>query len=88
MEQAEHMLSGPVVGHLVLVLAALLGEGTGSLVHPLVAKDLGSLGALAMEGRGRQVSGCGCGLVVSEARAVSCGWAVAGQDNLVNLRLR
>lgn len=78
------MLSGPVVRHLVLVLAALLGEGTGALVHPLVAEDLGSLGALAVERRGSQVSDCG-GLV-SEAR-VGC-WTVAGQDNLVDLRLR
>ena len=81
------MLSGPVVGHLVLVLAALLGEGTGALMHPLVAEDLGSLGALAVERRGSQVCDCGCGLVVSEARVVGC-WAVVGQDNLVDLRLR
>ena len=68
MEKAEHVLSGPIVRHLVLVLAALLCEGTSALVHPLVAEDLGSLGALAVERRGSQVSGCG--LVVSKARAV------------------
>lgn len=77
MEQTEHVLSSPVIGHLMLVLAALLGEGTGTLVHPLVAEDLDSLGALAVERRGRQVGGCG-GLV-SEAR-IGCG-TVAGQDD-------
>lgn len=88
MEQAEHVLGGSVVRHLVLILATLLGEGTSTLVNPLVAKDLGSLGTLAMERRGRQVSSGGGGLVVSEARvSISC-WAVAGQDNLVDLRLR
>ena len=83
MKQAEHVLSGPVIRHLVLVLAALLGEGTSALVNPLVAEDLGSLGALSVKRRRRQVSGWG--LVMGEARVVGCGWAVTGQDNLVDL---
>lgn len=77
MEQTEHVLGSPVIGHLMLVLATLLGEGTGTLVHPLVAENLGSLGALAVKRRGGQVGGSG-GLV-SEAR-ISCG-TVAGQDD-------
>jgi hypothetical protein len=42
MEEAERLLSCLVKGHLVLVLAALLGKGTGAVVNPLVAVDLGS----------------------------------------------
>lgn len=41
-EEAERLLGGLVKGHLVLVLAALLGEGTGAVVNPLVTVDLGS----------------------------------------------
>lgn len=41
-EQAELVLGDLVEGHLVLVLAALLGECAHALVHPLVAVDLGT----------------------------------------------
>lgn len=41
-EKAERLLSRLVKGHLVLVLAALLSKGTGAVVNPLVAVDLGS----------------------------------------------
>lgn len=39
-EQAQLLLGLLVVGHLVLELAALLGEGAGAVVDPLVAVDL------------------------------------------------
>lgn len=38
------MLHGLVVGHLVLVAAALLGEGADALVDPFVAVDLALFG--------------------------------------------
>lgn len=41
MEETERLLSRLVEGHLVLVLATLLGKGTGTIVNPLVAVDLG-----------------------------------------------
>lgn len=51
LEQAEGFLGVLVEGHLVLVLAALLGEGADALVDPLVAVDL--LLALGLDlGRG------------------------------------
>lgn len=52
MEQAEAVLRHAVVWHLVLVLAALLREGAGSVVDPLVAVDLGALLGVARGGRG------------------------------------
>lgn len=45
MGQAQTPLGLSVVRHLVLVLAALLGEGTGSVVDPLVTVDLLTAGA-------------------------------------------
>ena len=49
-EQAQLLLGLSVVRHLVLVLAALLGEGAGSVVDPLVAVDLLAPGAAAGAG--------------------------------------
>lgn len=39
-EQTQAHLGLPVVGHLVLVLAALLSKGANAVVDPLVAVDL------------------------------------------------
>lgn len=43
MEKAERKLGGFVQGHLMLILAALLGEGTDPLMNPFVAVNLGLL---------------------------------------------
>lgn len=44
-EQAQAVLALLVAGHLVLELAALLGEGAGTIVDPLVAVNLLTLGS-------------------------------------------
>lgn len=41
LEKSQSVLGGPVLRHLVFVLASLLGEGADTLVDPLVAIDLG-----------------------------------------------
>lgn len=62
LEQAERLLRVLVERHLVLVLAALLGEGADALVDPLVAVDLLSLLRLG-SGR-RRDDGVDAGLLV------------------------
>lgn len=47
MEQAQALLGLAVAGHLVLELAALLGEGAGAVVDPLVTVDLLALASAA-----------------------------------------
>lgn len=44
-EQAQAVLALLIAGHLVLELATLLGEGTGTIVDPLVAVNLLTLGS-------------------------------------------
>lgn len=51
-EQPQRGLRGAVERHLVLEAAALLREGAGPLVHPLVAIDLVAAGG---RGRGRRL---------------------------------
>lgn len=46
-EQAQLLLGLTIVGHLMLVLATLLGEGASAIVDPLVAVDLLATGAAA-----------------------------------------
>lgn len=52
MKETEFLLCLLVRGHLVLVLATLLGEGTCSVVNPFVTIDLGLLcrGAIGWRG--------------------------------------
>lgn len=53
-KETELVLCGPVRGHLVPILAALLGKGTNALVHPFIAVHLGPSLAGARElGRSR-----------------------------------
>lgn len=63
-EQAQLLLGLLVVGHLVLVLAALLGEGAGAVVDPLVAVDLDLLvarGGARDQAHAVHVGACGRG---------------------------
>ena len=52
MEQPQRRLRGAIERHLVLEAAALLREGAGPFVHPLVAVDLVAAGG---RGRGRRL---------------------------------
>lgn len=74
-EQAQLLLGLLVVGHLVLELAALLGEGAGAVVDPLVAVDL----VAPAGGGGRGVGpDDGGGRGGGDDGGASCGVAVAG----------
>ena len=78
-EQAQHLLGLAVVGHLVLELAALLGEGAGAVVDPLVAVDL--VAAVVVVGVGRSAGDGARGVAVVDASGGvgeddgACGWA-------------
>lgn len=61
MKQPERMLRGPVLRHLVLVLAPLLGEGADALVDPLVAVDLDAPLSLSAAAGGDDDGGRGAG---------------------------
>lgn len=51
LKETKRALSGTVMRHLMLELAALLGKGTNALVHPLVTIDLVFLCAVAGKSR-------------------------------------
>jgi hypothetical protein len=80
-EQAQLVLREPVHGHLVLVLAALLGEGAHALVHPLVAVDLGA--ALRSRRRRRRRR-----LLLLVVRCPRCTGVGVGAGAWLRLRLR
>jgi hypothetical protein len=58
-EEPERVLNCFIKRHLVLVLAALLCESADTFMNPLVAVDLGSLGARWRRGGGDDVVDAG-----------------------------
>lgn len=71
MKQAQALLGLAVARHLVLELAALLGEGAGAVMDPLVTVDLLALATCRDEG---------VVAVVVDATTSSVILGVAGQD--------
>lgn len=74
-EQAQALLGLAVAGHLVLELAALLGEGAGAVMDPLVTVDLLALATCRDEGVVAVVV-----VVDDDATTTSVILGVAGQD--------
>lgn len=87
MEQTQALLGLAVARHLVLELAALLGEGAGAVVDPLVTVDLLAL-ATSGSNQGVAASARSNGVVLRVAGQNEGILAVGGMsDDIVDARL-
>lgn len=86
-EQAKLLLGLAIMGHLVLVLAPLLGKSTGSVVDPFIAVDFLPAGAAAAAATAVMLDGASRGGAVEATGGKDEGVAAAGTGRGVDDRI-